>query len=159
MPGRAYLVHGAITLIAMPFLFAYGYAGKVIVTGNAWFRSQRQHDLLPFIAVRPYPGCSKKPVNDIMGDFVRYSGSQVVIEIFGKNIGVVANYTVIIVHFIHTGRTAFEIEMDRDQRELPVEQITGTYYSVVCAGANLILLTVIDRFNGIFSLGLYHWRN
>ena len=156
---RAYVVHRARALVAMPLLSANGDAGKIIIPCYAGLRPQRQHDLLPFGAVRFYSECAIQNVDDVMRYLVRHGCGDVVIKVLGEQIWVVTNNTATAVHPVHTGCAAFKVEQDRDHGQVVTIDPACAPNEIARCSAHLLLILTVYGFNERVVLKICHWRN
>jgi len=143
----AYVVPGAGALIGMTLLSADWDAGKIIAPGYTGFCTQRQHDLLPFGAVRPYSVCAIQNIHNIMCHLMGYGCCDVVIKILGEQIRVVANNAVSIVHLVHASCASFKVEQYRDHGQFVGIYLAGSSNELASCCADLLLTLVVYRFN------------
>ena len=85
------MVAAASTAVGVALLAADGDAGEVVVTGGLGRYAERDHYSLPFRAVWSVAR-AMDAIDEVMGYFMRYGVSQVMIEIGGKHPRVVADY-------------------------------------------------------------------
>ncbi len=161
MAGGAYGVLRACASIAMALLSTDRDARKIILSCCPRFYPQRQHDLLPFGAVRPDPVCAVQHIHNIMGNLMGNGCCYIVIKILGKYVGVISNYTVSIVHPVHAGCTTLKVKPDRDQGEILCIDQAGLSNNLARSGAHLLFTATAYRFNDpvCFRTCLCHWRN
>ena len=159
MAGGADVVLRACASIAMALLSTDRYAGQIILPCCPRFRPQRQHDLLPFSAVRPDPVCTVEHIHNIMGNLMGNGCCYIVIKILGKYVGVIANYTVSIVHPVHASCTALKVKLNRDQGEIPGIDLAGVLNNLTRSGAYLFFTARAYRFDDPVCFRTCHWRN
>ena len=155
---RADLVGHACAPVAVAPLPAYRYTGKIVAYGNTRFRTQCQHDLLPFDAVRLHPGTAIQQIDNVMGNFMGHGRCQIVIKIAGKNIRVVSNLAVILAHPVHAGCASIKVKADRDLRERLRKDPPGACNTISRAGTYLAFELLVDGFDGDDCFRFCHWR-
>jgi len=159
MTGGAYIVLRACASIAMALLSADRDARKIILSCCPRFYPQRQHDLLPFSAVRHDPVRAVQHIHNIMGNLMGNGCCYIVIKILGKYVGVIANYTVSIVHPVHAGCTALKVKLNRDQGEILGIDPAGVSNNLTRFSAHLLFAVTAYRFDDPVYFRIFHWRN
>jgi hypothetical protein len=140
-------MRAAITPIPKTALSPNRHAGQVIAAGGARLGPQRLHHRLPFGAVGSDVTQSIEAIGDIMGDLVRHRNGEIVCEVLGENIRVVANDPLTSVYPVHTGGSTAQIESHRNRLQLALKYLSGLPETIQSRTTHLLLPLGIERLN------------
>ncbi len=121
VPGSTELVRVAITAVTETPLAANRNTFEIVACRSAWLSTQRPHDGLPLCTVRPDVTQTVQPVRDVMRHFVWHGGTQVVVEVLGKQIRVITNEALATPRPVHACRPAAQIETDGNRLEIQLK--------------------------------------